>query len=80
MLRAIIKNFKFFVTFILIAQSPVAAIRDKFPTTDTLYCIFYIAQNIIFNFKNHLKVQYDEFVKDFFKVQQIRFVPIFEYQ
>ncbi|CAG8824579.1 583_t:CDS:2, partial [Cetraspora pellucida] len=51
----------------------VAAIRDEFPTTNALYCMFHIAQNIAFNLKNHLKDQYDKFVKNFFKVQQIGF-------
>ncbi|CAG8705123.1 22185_t:CDS:2, partial [Cetraspora pellucida] len=58
----------------------VAAIRDEFPTTNALHCMFHITQNIAFNLKNHLKDQYDEFVKNFFKVQQIGFVPIFEYR
>ncbi|CAG8693882.1 15_t:CDS:2, partial [Racocetra fulgida] len=42
--------------------------------------MFHIAQNIAFNLKNHLKDQYDEFIKNFFEVQQIGFVPIFEYR
>ncbi|CAG8819223.1 20150_t:CDS:2, partial [Gigaspora rosea] len=45
----------------------VAAIRDEFPTTDALHCMFHIAQNIASNLKNHLKDQYNKFVKEFFE-------------
>ncbi|CAG8787492.1 5377_t:CDS:2, partial [Gigaspora rosea] len=45
----------------------IAAICDKFPTIYSLYCMFYIVQNIPLNLKNHLKDNYDEFIKDFFE-------------
>ncbi|CAG8802897.1 6875_t:CDS:2, partial [Racocetra fulgida] len=40
---------------------------DKFLTTNTLNCIFHIVQNISLNLKNHLKDNYDDFIKDFFE-------------
>ncbi|CAG8847437.1 31805_t:CDS:2, partial [Gigaspora margarita] len=45
----------------------VATICNEFPTTDALYCMFHIVQNITSNFKNHFKDQYDKFVKNFFE-------------
>ncbi|CAG8570500.1 5472_t:CDS:2, partial [Scutellospora calospora] len=50
----------------------IAAIRDKFLTTHTLHCIFHIAQNLLLNLKNILRDHYDEFIKDFFEVQQTK--------
>ncbi|CAG8463013.1 12974_t:CDS:2, partial [Racocetra fulgida] len=58
----------------------LSAIRDEFPTTNSLHCMFHIAQNIPLNLKNHLKDNYDEFIKDFFEVQRVSFVTIFEYR
>ncbi|CAG8709493.1 3968_t:CDS:2, partial [Dentiscutata erythropus] len=58
----------------------IAAIHDEFLTTNALNCMFHIAQNIPLNLKNYLKDNYDEFIRDFFEVQQINFVIIFEYR
>ncbi|CAG8798876.1 13386_t:CDS:1, partial [Gigaspora rosea] len=44
-----------------------------------LNCMFHITQNIPLNLKNRLNDNYDEFIRDFFKVQQINFIMIFEY-
>ncbi|CAG8456493.1 3953_t:CDS:2 [Dentiscutata erythropus] len=69
-----------FVIFTDANSALVVAIQDEFSTTNALYCMFYIAQNITFNLKNHLKDQYNEFIRNFFEVHQIGFVPIFKYQ
>ncbi|CAG8783329.1 8153_t:CDS:2, partial [Cetraspora pellucida] len=58
----------------------VAAIRDEFPTVNAFHCMFHIAQNIPLNLKNSLKDRYDEFIKNFFKVQRSSFITIFEYK
>ena len=42
--------------------------------------MFHIAQNIPLNLKNRLKDKYDEFIRDFFEVQRINFIMIFEYR
>ncbi|CAG8678934.1 7502_t:CDS:2 [Gigaspora margarita] len=58
----------------------ISTIHDEFLTTNTLNCMFHIVQNIPLNLKNRLKDKYDEFIRDFFEVQQINFIMIFEYQ
>ncbi|CAG8494454.1 9140_t:CDS:2, partial [Racocetra fulgida] len=57
----------------------IAAIGNKFSTTNALYYMFHIAQNIPLNLKSHLKDNFDDFIKDFLEVQRISFVTIFEY-
>ncbi|CAG8840854.1 43166_t:CDS:2, partial [Gigaspora margarita] len=56
----------------------IATIRDEFPTTHALHCMFHIAQNLPLNLKNTLKDHYNEFIKDFFEVQQSNIIGIFE--
>ncbi|CAG8855885.1 1745_t:CDS:1, partial [Gigaspora margarita] len=58
----------------------LAAIREEFPITNALHCMFHIAQNIPLNLKNNLRDRYDEFIKDFFDLQQSSFITIFEYK
>ncbi|CAG8815539.1 18638_t:CDS:2, partial [Racocetra fulgida] len=55
------------VIFINTDPTLVTTIQDEFPNTNALHYIFHIAQNIPLNLKNHLKDNYEEFVRDFFE-------------
>ncbi|CAG8798569.1 24587_t:CDS:2, partial [Cetraspora pellucida] len=73
-------NAVLYTIFIDVDPAVSAAIRDEFPTTKSLYCMFHISQNLFSNLKSCLGNQYNEFIQDFYEMQKSLFEVMFEYK